>query len=185
MDTPGRFGTVELLRKTGEDAVIASFGVDTSTVSFGRDPTCSVRLYYPAVAPLHARIVFNDDRKAFIEVMGSGGVVVDGCMVFPLDGPNGMRTIALGNGSEVEIHGKRFRFTYPPKEMRAVLAASPARPGNRALRLSMIASAQVFSPRPSHDPRQNLRVLQSPLRLGSPANSPRKNFAPGTPTPGS
>ncbi|KAJ7745958.1 hypothetical protein B0H14DRAFT_458333 [Mycena olivaceomarginata] len=146
MDTPGRFGTVELLRKTGEDAVIASFGVDTPTVSFGRDPTCSVRLYYPAVAPLHARIVFNDDRKAFIEVIGSGGVVVDGCMVFPLDGPNGMRTIALGNGSEVEIHGKRFRFTYPPKDMRAVLAASPARPGNRALRLSMIASAQV-SPR--------------------------------------
>jgi pSer/pThr/pTyr-binding forkhead associated (FHA) protein len=81
MDTPGRFGTVELLRKTGEDAVIASFGVDTSTVSFGRDPTCSVRLYYPAVAPLHARIVFNDDRKAFIEVIGSGGVVVDGYVI--------------------------------------------------------------------------------------------------------
>ncbi|KAF7365493.1 FHA domain-containing protein [Mycena venus] len=193
MDTPGRFGTIELLRQKspntpGEDVVvIASFGVDTPTVSFGRDPTCSVRLYYPAVAPLHARIVFNEDRKAFVEVLGKSGVVVDGCMVFPLDegnGTNGMRTVALGNASEVEIHGKRFRFTYPPKEMRAALAASPARPGNRALRLSMIASAQVFSPRPSHDPRQNLRVLQSPLRLASPASSsPRKNSAPGTPTP--
>ncbi|KAJ7210677.1 hypothetical protein B0H12DRAFT_1033612, partial [Mycena haematopus] len=173
MDTPGRFGVIELLRSTGEDVVIASFGVDTSTVSFGRDPTCSVRLYYPAVEPLHARIVFNEDRKAFVEVLGQNGVIVDGCMVFPSAGPSGMKTVALGNASEIEIHGKRFRFSYPPKEMRAALAASPARPGNRALRLSMIASAQVFSPRPSHDPRQNLRVLQSPLRLASP--SPRKN----------
>ncbi|KAF8208540.1 hypothetical protein K438DRAFT_276647 [Mycena galopus ATCC 62051] len=181
MDTPGRFGVIELLRSgVGEDVVIASFGVDTPAVSFGRDPTCSVRLYYPSVEPLHARIFFNDDRKAFFEVLGKGGAVVDGCMVFPLDGA---KTVALANASEVEIHGKRFRFSYPPKEMRAALAASPARPGNRALRLSMIASAQVFSPRPSHDPRQNLRVLQSPLRLASPSTSPRKNSAPGTPTP--
>lgn len=28
----------------------------------------------------------------------------------------------------------------------------------------MIQSAQVFSPRPSHDPRENLRILQSPIR---------------------
>ncbi|KAJ7620593.1 hypothetical protein DFH06DRAFT_908187, partial [Mycena polygramma] len=157
--------------------VIASFGVDTPTVSFGRDPACSVRLYYPDVAPLHARIVFNDDRKAFVDVLGRAGVLVDGCQVLPLDdgGEAGKRTIALGNGSELEIHGKRFRFSYPPKEMRAALAASPAPfagPANRALRLSMIASAQVFSPRPSSDPRQNLRVLQSPLRLAS-ANSSR------------
>ncbi|KAK7048068.1 FHA domain-containing protein [Favolaschia claudopus] len=182
MDTPGRFGTIELLRaipnSNAADLVIASFGVDTTSVSFGRDPTCGVRLYYPTVAPLHARIVFNEDRKAFVEVLGSGGVVVDGCMVFPNES-SGTKTIPLANASELEINGKRFRFTYPPKEMRAALAASPARPGNRALRLSMIASAQVFSPRPSHDPRENLRVLQSPLRL----SSPRKTSAPGTPSP--
>ena len=35
---------------------------------------------------------------------------------------------------------------------------------NRALRLSMINSAQVFSPRPSRNPEENLRVLQSPVR---------------------
>jgi pSer/pThr/pTyr-binding forkhead associated (FHA) protein len=137
MDTPGRFGTIELLRQkpssgganTSEDVVIASFGVDTPVVSFGRDPSCSVRLYYPAVAPLHARIVFNDDRKAFVEIMAGAtqGAVVDGCLVFPVEEEKGVRTVALGNRSEVEIQGKRFRFTYPPKEMRAVLAASPAR----------------------------------------------------------
>ena len=37
-------------------------------------------------------------------------------------------------------------------------------PRNRALRLSMIHSAQVFSPQPSKDPRENLRILQSPLK---------------------
>ena len=33
-----------------------------------------------------------------------------------------------------------------------------------SLRMSMIASAMVFTPRPSQDPRENLRTLQSPLK---------------------
>jgi DNA primase len=37
-------------------------------------------------------------------------------------------------------------------------------PSQRKLRLSMIHSAQVFSPRPSADPRENLRILKSPLK---------------------
>ena len=50
----------------------------------------------------------------------------------------------------------------------------PSGPGppKRALRLSMIHSAQVFSPRPSNDPRENLRILQSPLK--NPGRSPTK-----------
>nr|GAT60387.1 predicted protein [Mycena chlorophos] len=171
MDLPGRFGTISLLRQNTVADVVTSFGVDATAVSFGRDPTCSVRLYYPDVAPVHARVVFNDAKKAFLEVIGDGGLSVDGCEVFP------QRTIPLENGSEVVIHGKRFRFTYPPKDMRAALAASPARPANRALRLSMIASAQVFSPRPSSNPKENLRVLQSPLRAPprrTPSPSPTK-----------
>jgi len=35
---------------------------------------------------------------------------------------------------------------------------------NRKLLLSMIQSAQVFTPRPSKDPRENLRILQSPIK---------------------
>jgi hypothetical protein len=34
----------------------------------------------------------------------------------------------------------------------------------KTLRLSMIQSAQVFSPAPSHDPLENLRTLRSPLK---------------------
>lgn len=42
----------------------------------------------------------------------------------------------------------------------------PDRNGSRrkTLRMSMIASAMVFTPRPSQDPRENLRTLQSPLK---------------------
>jgi hypothetical protein len=41
-------------------------------------------------------------------------------------------------------------------------ASTPHR--KKALRMSMIQSAQVFSPRPSQNPYQNLRILQSPLK---------------------
>jgi hypothetical protein len=81
-------------------------------------------------------------------------------------------TVPLTNNSEVEINKKRFRFEYPPKALRSVLAFTP--PPNasksaqkRVLRLSMIQSAQVFTPRPDPDPRVNLRVLQTPIRLNS------------------
>ncbi|KAJ7488029.1 hypothetical protein FB451DRAFT_1390983 [Mycena latifolia] len=60
--------------------VVTSFGVDTPTVSFGRATNCSVRLYYSAVSPVHARIVFSTDSKAFLEVLGAAGVSVDGCL---------------------------------------------------------------------------------------------------------
>ncbi|KAF7324517.1 FHA domain-containing protein [Mycena kentingensis (nom. inval.)] len=175
MDVPGRFGTIALLRKNSADDVVTSFGVDSTTVTFGREQTCTIRLYYPDVDPVHARIVFNDDRKAFLEVLGENGLLVDGCHVYP--NLSSTKTIPLANGSEVHIHGKRFRFNYPPKDRRAALAASPARPANRALRLSMIASAQVFSPRPSHIPQENLRVLQSPMRAPFP-RSPSRSRSP-------
>lgn len=66
----------------------------------------------------------------FVEVLGADGVVVDGCVVYHVASPGGgggKKTVPLVNGGELEIHEKRFRFTYLPKEIRAALAASPAR----------------------------------------------------------
>jgi len=40
----------------------------------------------------------------------------------------------------------------------------------------MIHSAQVFSPRPSNDPRENLKILQSPMK--NPSRSPLKQVNP-------
>jgi hypothetical protein len=99
-------------------------------------------------------------------VLGKSGLVVDSCPVFPAPSNpafniNGPTTIPLPNNTEFLIHNKRFIFTYPPKSLRPPFTTPPS---GRRLRLSMIQSAEVFSPRPSHDPAVNLRILQSPVR---------------------
>ncbi|KAK7453178.1 hypothetical protein VKT23_011860 [Stygiomarasmius scandens] len=111
--------------KQNVNTAAVAFGIDHDVLTFGE-----------------TEIITFEERKAFLVVLGAAGLTVDGCQVFPND------TIPLTNNTEFEIHGKRFKFTYPPKELRAKLYASPAKPNNRALRLSMINSAQVFSPRP-------------------------------------
>lgn len=70
------------------------------------------------------------NEQAFLIVLGANGLVVDGYKVYPNGSPSSSgspTTIPLTNNSEFEIHGKRFRFTYPPKELRAALFATPAR----------------------------------------------------------
>jgi len=57
----GVFGTLRLMKRTTNEQV-AVFPIDEETVTFGRDPTCSVRLYYPDVSPLHAKIVFQERK---------------------------------------------------------------------------------------------------------------------------
>lgn len=107
-------------------------------------------------------------------MLGTNGLFVDGCPVFPAPSPStGPVTVPLPNNSTIEIHKKRFQFCYPPKELRAALLATPSKEGEstperhrrkRALRMSMIQSAQVFTPRPSQDPRENLRILKTPIK---------------------
>ncbi|KAG5641498.1 hypothetical protein DXG03_005083 [Asterophora parasitica] len=159
----GRYGTISLMKRGDPSIAVTAFGIDTDQLTFGRDPTCGVRLYYTDVGLVHCKIVF-EEHKAFLVVLGSNGLFVDGCKVYPSSTPASETTIPLTNNSEFEIHGKRFKFTYPPKDLRPALYASPARSTNRALRLSMIQSTQVFSLRPSPDPRENLRILKSPLK---------------------
>jgi hypothetical protein len=50
-----------------EETVIASYPIDNDEVTFGCDPSCGVRLYYPTVSPLHAKIIFQERkvRKSF------------------------------------------------------------------------------------------------------------------------
>ncbi|KIK61623.1 hypothetical protein GYMLUDRAFT_243317 [Collybiopsis luxurians FD-317 M1] len=180
----GRYGTLSLMKQNEVDTVITAFGIDSENLTFGKDQTCGVRLYYPDVSPIHCKITFKE-RKAFLVVLGAQGLVVDGCKVYanaPTSSPN---TIPLTNNSTIGIHGKLFRFTYPPKELRAQLLSTPTPPNRRALRLSMIESAEVFSPRPSPNPMENLRVLQSPLKpyhMRSRSSSPLKPTFPASPT---
>ncbi|GBE83520.1 hypothetical protein SCP_0505730 [Sparassis crispa] len=161
----GRYGSLSLLKRNDPTTVVASYPIDDAEVTLGRDPSCSIRLYYPSVSALHCKLVFNEST-AFLVVLGTNGVFVDGVAVFPATAGASPTTVPLPNGSTLDVHKKRFRFAYPPKHLRPALLAtpSPQKLSRHALRMSMIASANVFSPRPSADPRENLRVLQSPLK---------------------
>ncbi|KAI6126492.1 hypothetical protein F5141DRAFT_1247314 [Pisolithus sp. B1] len=174
----GRFGTLRLMKRVDQATPVAAFPIDDDTVTFGRDPTCSVRLYYSTVSPIHAKLIFQD-RKAFVVVLGQSGIHVDGCPVLPSQNPSLPTTIPVLNNTTLEIRGKRFVFTYPPKEMRAALysptknmvgststdATMTPRTQKKKLRMSMIRSAKVFTPRGKiADPVENLRILQTPLK---------------------
>lgn len=164
----GRLGALSLLRPPPADSVVTSYPIDDEEITIGRDQACSLRLYYPAVSALHAKITFVE-RKAFLVVLGTNGVLLDDSPLFPA-AATALRptTVPLQNNSVIEIHKKRFRFTYPPKHLRPALINTPTQAtphaSRRPLRLSMIASAHVFTPGPSQNPEDNLRVLQTPLR---------------------
>ncbi|KZS99806.1 uncharacterized protein LAESUDRAFT_667531, partial [Laetiporus sulphureus 93-53] len=163
----GRYGTLALLKRHEPDGVVAAYPIDEPEVTVGRDPACSIRLYYPSVSAVHCKVVFNEENKVC-----TNGLLIDDCPVYPAPPNSPPTTVPLTNNTTLDIHKKRFRFTYPPKHLRPALAALPPTPSanetpgrrRRALRMSMIHSAHVFTPRPSADPRANLRVLQSPLK---------------------
>jgi hypothetical protein len=143
----GRYGTICFMKRNEPDTVVTAFGINTEQLTFGRDTTCDVRLYYPNVSLLHCKIIFEERKvchldllrfakysigvQAFLVVLGTNGLFVDRCKVYPSSttaSPSaGPTTIPLMNNSEIEIHNKRFRFTYPPKELRAALLATPSR----------------------------------------------------------
>lgn len=58
----GRFGTLRLMKSNEPDVPIASFPVDDETVTFGRNPDCSVRLYYAWVSTIHCKIIFEENK---------------------------------------------------------------------------------------------------------------------------
>ncbi len=149
----GRYGTLCLLKRRvhsaerANDNVVTSFGIDDEELTFGSSTTCGVRLYYPDVESLHCKIVFDEYKvcrsfevnwrmficyQAFLAILGVSGVVVDGCSVYPHTsgeslGSTQQTIIPLSNNSIFEIHGKRFKFTYPPKQLRKALYVTPAR----------------------------------------------------------
>jgi hypothetical protein len=58
----GLYGTLRLVKRLDPQSTVASFPIDDDTVSFGRDPNCSVRLYYPSVSAVHAKIIFQERK---------------------------------------------------------------------------------------------------------------------------
>lgn len=58
----GRYGTLSLMKKDGSDIPIAHYPIDDEEITIGRDPNCSVRLYYDTISKFHCKITFEDAK---------------------------------------------------------------------------------------------------------------------------
>ena len=58
----GRYGTLSLMKKDGSDIPIAHYPIDDEEITIGRDPNCSVRLYYDTIGKLHCKVTFEDTK---------------------------------------------------------------------------------------------------------------------------
>jgi len=58
----GRYGTLSLMKKDGSNIPIAHYPIDDEEITIGRDPNCSVRLYYDTISKLHCKVTFEDAK---------------------------------------------------------------------------------------------------------------------------
>ncbi|KAJ1301199.1 hypothetical protein OPQ81_003610 [Rhizoctonia solani] len=165
----GKYGILHIVNRKNNSPAY-SYPVDGEQTTFGRNDDCDIRLLYGWVSGLHCKLFFQN-AKAFLTVYGLNGVIT---------------TIPIMNNSHIEIYRKRFVFEYPSKELRIKAMAEPmsVRP-KRALRLSMIQSAQVFTPsKPTTDastPKSHRRRRSE--TLAEQLQSPIKPFSPARPAP--
>ncbi|KZT43269.1 hypothetical protein SISSUDRAFT_978631, partial [Sistotremastrum suecicum HHB10207 ss-3] len=161
MDTAtvvGRYGTLKLMSNKNENEVIATFPIDDEEVTFGRGQDCSVRLYYSTVSEIHSKIIFEDKKvRNSVETF-----------ILPSSNHGADVTIPLTNGTNLEIHKKKFQFWYPPKEHRQpyIFTTPAAQTRRRSMRLSMIHAAQIFTPSVPKiwTPAAQIERLRSPIR---------------------
>ena len=64
VETSGHYGTLRLLSKSGK--AVQTFPVDSDVLTFGRDQSCDVRMYFTFVSPLHAKLVFEDGKVSHV-----------------------------------------------------------------------------------------------------------------------
>lgn len=58
----GKYGTLRLMKRLEPDKAVASYPIDDEEITFGRDPSSSIRLYYDSVSAVHCKIVFHDRK---------------------------------------------------------------------------------------------------------------------------
>ncbi|KAF8314336.1 uncharacterized protein EI90DRAFT_469122 [Cantharellus anzutake] len=162
-DLLGRYGVLRLLSNKTRKPV-TSFPVDSDVLTFGRDTTCDVRMYFTFVSPLHAKLVF-ESGQAFLSVMGMQGIVVNGSVVMPSSRSGEPIILPLQDQAEFTIHNKTFRFEYPSDSAHPFRVETPPRKSRKSLRMSMINAARVVSPDMKVSPLSpSLEVLQSPIK---------------------
>ncbi|CUA71771.1 Muscle M-line assembly protein unc-89 [Rhizoctonia solani] len=182
----GKYGILHIVNRKNNSPAY-SYPVDSEETTFGRNDDCDIRLLYGWVSGLHCKLFFQN-AKAFLTVYGLNGVIVDGCHIGrnpDADDESSETTIPIMNNSQIELYRKRFIFEYPSKELRIKAMAEPmtVRP-KRTLRLSMIQSAQVFTPsKPTADASTPKHRRRRSETLAEQLQSPIKPFSPARPTP--
>jgi hypothetical protein len=58
----GRYGTLRLMKRLEPEIAVASYPIDDEEMTFGCDPDCSLRLYYPTISAIHGKITFHDKK---------------------------------------------------------------------------------------------------------------------------
>ncbi|CEL53351.1 hypothetical protein RSOLAG1IB_06318 [Rhizoctonia solani AG-1 IB] len=183
----GKYGILHIVNRKNNSPAY-SYPVDNEQTTFGRNDDSDIRLLYGWVSGLHCKLFFQN-AKAFLTVYGLNGVIVDGSHIGrnpDADSESSETTIPIMNNSQIEIYRKRFIFEYPSKELRIKAMAEPmtVKP-RRTLRLSMIQSAQVFTPsKPAADvstPKSHRRRRSE--TLAEQLQSPIKPFSPARPAP--
>ncbi|KAF8752252.1 Forkhead associated domain [Rhizoctonia solani] len=161
----GKYGILHIVNRKNNSPAY-SYPVDSEQTTFGRNDDCDIRLLYGWVSGLHCKLFFQNAKVP--ELLSSE------------------TTIPIMNNSQIEIYRKRFIFEYPSKELRIKAMAEPmtVKP-KRTLRLSMIQSAQVFTPsKPTADastPKSHRRRRSE--TLAEQLQSPIKPFSPARPAP--
>ncbi|CAE6447168.1 unnamed protein product [Rhizoctonia solani] len=183
----GKYGILHIVNRKNNSPAY-SYPVDSEQITFGRNDDSDIRLLYGWVSGLHCKLFFQN-AKAFLTVYGLNGVIVDGSHIGRnphAEDESSETTIPIMNNSQIEIYRKRFLFEYPSKELRIKAMAEPmtVKP-KRTLRLSMIQSAQVFTPsKPAADvstPKSHRRRRSE--TLAEQLQSPIKPFSPARPAP--
>lgn len=64
----GKYGTVRLLKRREPTTVVASYPIDDEEVTFGRDSSCSVRLYYQWVSSIHCKLIFEERKVCIVHI---------------------------------------------------------------------------------------------------------------------
>lgn len=115
----GRYGTLSLLRRQENEGIVASYPIDDPEVTIGRDPTCNIRLYYPAVSAMHCKIVVDEENKVSFYIT----CIEDEILGEPRSTMSPVQDASCRSGS-------RSRISVPIKtclQMHQFIALSPSR----------------------------------------------------------
>jgi hypothetical protein len=64
--TFGRYGTVRVLSKKAPHSPFLSYPVDQERISFGRDTSCDVRMYFVQVDEVSCNLIFEEYKVGAI-----------------------------------------------------------------------------------------------------------------------